>query len=60
VPYSKYQLVVRPRGSTAAVSVAVEEPTSFATAEPTAGASDVLNVRSAPTVVPESFLATRR
>ena len=59
-PYSKYQLVVRPRGSTAPVSVAVVEPTPCAAPVSAAGAATVTNVWSPPTVVPEAFVATRR
>ncbi len=60
VPYSKYQFVVRPFGSTVPLSVA--EPTVMLVAEPVTdrGGERVVKTPSAPRVVPPPFVATNR
>ena len=60
VPYSKYQVVVRPFGSTEPLSVADETVTSLASPVTTPGAVVVVKSPSAPWLVPELFVATSR
>ena len=49
-----------PCGSTEPTAVAVVAPTACAAPVTAAGASDVVKLRSPPTVVPDAFVATRR
>ena len=60
VPYSKYQLVGRPFGSTEPLSVADETVTDEAEPVTTAGGTSVVNTPSAPRLVPAVEVATTR
>ena len=60
VPYSKYQLVVCPSGSTVPVSVADVPLTLPGVPVCGTGLPAVANVRSVPAVVPVAFTATTR
>ncbi len=60
VPYSKYQVVARPFGSTVPVSVAEVGVTPVAAPVTAAGAAEVVKIPSAPRLVPAAFVATTR
>ncbi len=60
VPYSKYQLVAWPFGVIVPFRRADVGVTDVAASVVTAGAPNVVNVRSAPRVVPASLDATSR
>ena len=60
VPYSKYQTVARPFGSTVPFSVAELVVTFVAAPVTAAGAAEVAKIPSAPRLVPAPFVATTR
>ena len=60
VPYSKYQLVARPFGSTLPFSVAEVGVTLVAAAVTATGAAEVVKIPSLPRAVPAALLATTR
>ena len=60
VPYSKYQTVARPFGSTVPFNVAELVVTFVALPVAAAGAADVAKIPSAPRLVPAPFVATTR
>jgi hypothetical protein len=60
VPYSKYQVVDRPFGSTVPLSVAEETVTPVAEPVTATGADAVVKIPSPPRVVPPLLVATTR
>jgi hypothetical protein len=60
VPYSTYQVVGRPFGSTVPFSVADVAVTLDAVPVTAAGADAVVKIPSAPRLVPAAFVATSR
>jgi hypothetical protein len=60
VPYSKYQLVGRPLGSTVPFSVADVVVTAVTLPVTAAGTEEVVRIPSAPRPVPAVLVATKR
>jgi hypothetical protein len=60
VPYSKYQVVARPFGSTVPLRVAVVVDTLVAEPVTATGPAEVVKIPSAPRSVPAPFVATTR
>jgi hypothetical protein len=60
VPYSKYQVVARPFGSTDPATVAVVSVTAVAAPVVATGAGEVEKIPSWPLVVPALLVATTR